>query len=216
MLFQFLTSILVFAYGISAKAVPQDKPSKPNNPPRDEDDPSACKSYTIKLSDEYNALKGIKPADTEVFKEATANGLVPVQITTTFASPAAIEIGSKLPDTLRKVMLVFQQNDRTAVEYEQDKTYSFLSGNIVDALAEADSEGDKKDDKSGDKTGKGENLNSADSKAAGGNNKSAPAVKLNESPKEKSKQKLLSNQERPNLREQEDQPSDSLLMQREE
>lgn len=206
MLVQFITTL--FTLSVSAKDGEKARP----NPSKDDDEAnSGCKVYDLKIADEYKAIKGTKPAESEVFKEATANGLVPISITTVFASPAAINIGEKLPDSLRKVMESLQKNDRTNVGYEEGQTYSFVGGDVIDALEKAegggkDSDKDKKDSDK-DKEDSGEKAK----EPSGGSNAASAGLK----PK---KSKLLPPPAmRPSaLREQQDEASDSMLMQKDE
>merc|ERR1712098_20951 len=116
MLFQFLVSIILLTKNFVLAKDDDTKPARPNPSKEEEDNANACKTYNIKIAEEYKSLKGTKPSDTEVFKEAKANGLVPIQVVTTFASPSAVNLGGKLPDSLKKVFLVIQENNKNNVQ----------------------------------------------------------------------------------------------------
>ncbi|KRH92021.1 hypothetical protein M153_14069000139 [Pseudoloma neurophilia] len=203
MLFQFL---ILFSYNFIFAQSDDSKPVKPNPSKEDEDNSNTCKTYDIKIADEYKSLKGIKAADTEVFKEAKANGLVPIQVITTFASPSAVNLGGKLPDSLKKVFLVIQENNKNNVAFEEGQTYSFVGGEIVDALDKESGDKEKENDKNKEQPNK---------------DKSSAAVEpetQTQAPKLKASPKLVSRpQSKPaiNLRDQEE-ASDSLGMQKDE
>lgn len=147
MLFQFITTIIFFIGNLVRTAETlETRPAKPNPAKEEEEGASPCKIYNIRIADEYKPLKGQKPYDTEVYKEAKANGLVPIQVVTIFASPNAVDLGRKLPDSMKKVFLVVQEGNKNNVAYEEGQTYSFVGGDIVDALEKSEN-GDKDKDK---------------------------------------------------------------------
>merc|ERR1711915_27281 len=198
MLFQFIT--VLFTLSVRAK----DADARPNPAKDEEDGATGCDKFILKINDEYKSIKGVKPGESEVFKEATSNGLVPVLITTVFASPAAINFSDKLPDSLRKVMESLQKNDRNNTGYEEGQTFSFVGGDVIEALdkAEKDDGKDKEKDKDKDSDKKDEG-----EKAKEPSSESPAAAGL------KTKSKLLPRQIRPSaLREQQDEASDSMLM----
>merc|ERR1711972_289255 len=152
MLFQFLTTILIFAgYFVVAKDDTDSSPTKPNPSKDDDEGTNSCKTYKIKIADDYKSYKGTKPASTEVAKEARENGLVPVQITTTFASPNAVGLNNKLPDSVQKVMIVIDENNKkNNYNSEDGQIYTFVTGAVVDSLDEDGGDNnDKKDEKEG-------------------------------------------------------------------
>lgn len=218
MLVQFITTIILLTGNlVRAEAQSDTKPAtKPNPTKEEEDNGTSCKTYNIKIADEYKSLKGTKAADSEVFKEAKANGLVPIQVVTTFASPNAVNLGGKLPDSLKKVFLVVQENNKNNIQYEDGQTYSFVGGEIVDALEKGD--GENKDDKDKEdkdaEGGKGEEPAASGAKETKGADKTnASAVKLRAS---KLMAKPQAQQARALSLREPDEVSDNLMMPKDE
>merc|ERR1712228_898113 len=149
MLFQSLSQLFITILNVRTESADDKDNSKPNPSKEGESDKNLCKVYSIELSDDYRPLKGIQAKQTDVFKEAQANGLVPIEIRTIFASPASAGVLHRLPDSLNKVLIVLDQQDSKATGYEDCQTYTFLGGTVADLMSN-DKDKDK-DDKDKDK-----------------------------------------------------------------
>merc|ERR1711915_540409 len=154
MLFQSLSQLFITILNVRTESADDKDTSKPNPSKDGESDKNLCKVYSIELSEENKNLKGIQAKQTDVFKEAQANGLVPIEIRTIFASPASAGVLHRLPDSLNKVLIVLDQQDSKATGYADGQTYTFLGGTVADLMSndkDKDKDDKDKDDKDKDK-----------------------------------------------------------------
>lgn len=196
--------------------------AKDENPKKE--DQNACRTYKIELVEDDKNLSGILPKDTEIFQEAKANGLVPISTTTIFASPSAVGLTGRLPDSLLKTLKTVETNiGSTGGGGEDGHKFTFLGGVVADIMS------DKKDDKKKDNETTEETetpekpAGDAGAPAGGQPSTTAAETKLKSSSNASKMKanKLLSRKQAslPNLREaasDRDEPSESLLLPREE
>merc|ERR1711915_99548 len=181
MLFQSLSQLFITILNVRTESADDKDNSKPNPSKEGESDKNLCKVYSIELSDDYRPLKGIQAKQTDVFKEAQANGLVPIEIRTIFASPASAGVLHRLPDSLNKVLIVLDQQDSKATGYEDGQTYTFLGGTVADLMSNDKDKDDKdKDDKDKDDKDKDKENTTKPGKPGPSGDSSSPPPKPNQ------------------------------------